>query len=184
MRVAFVLLFGACTVGEAGPGSGGPTPDSSTPEGDAPIGGAATLQLEITSTTKGGQYAPRNVAAVWIENGGTFIKTIDRKAGQRKQHLVAWTTAAGAADADAVSGATRANHNTPLAITWDLKDRAGVVVPDGTYTIRMETAEDNSNQPTQNNQGTFTFVKGATAQTQTAQANGGFTNVSITFTPP
>lgn len=176
-----LCLLGACTVGEAGPN--GPAPDA-LPGDDAPAGGTpSTLRISATTTTTAGdQYAPRNCTAVWIESGGTFIKTIDRKADVRRQHLVAWTAKAGGGDTDAVSGATRASHATPLSITWDLKD-GGTIVPDGSYTIRMESTELNAVDATENHQGTFTFVKGAQADEQTGQSSGGFTNVSITFTP-
>jgi Predicted periplasmic protein (DUF2271) len=183
------LLSFAClaALGCAGELTGSPAPDASTtpdaPPTDAPPGGAGMLQISATSSTGGGQYAPRNVVAIWIEGPGGFVKTVGRWANQRKQHLVAWTMGAGAADADAVSGATRQNHATALAATWNLQNRQGQVVADGTYTVRMESTELNANTAAQNHQGTFTFVKSGTAQTQTALSNGGFSNVSITFTP-
>ena len=143
-----------------------------------------TLQLAVTTTPGTGNYAPRNVVAVWVEDsGGTFVKTIGRWANTRRQHLVAWQAKAGAGDADAVSGATRQNHATPLTITWDLKNKANAIVPDGTYTIRMESTDLNATQAAQNHQGTFTFVKGPAPQVQTALANGGFTNVTIDYSP-
>lgn len=186
MRLALVFLC-ACSVGEAGPGSGNPNPDSALADPDGPAGGTpGTLALTVTTTTANGPYAPKNCAVVWIENaGGTIVKTIDRKCGVRSQHLVAWTTASGGSgtDTDAVSSASRANHQTPLSITWDLKDRAGTIVPDGSYTIRMETTEENANNAAQNHQGTFTFTKGAQVDARSALSNGGFDNVSITFTP-
>jgi hypothetical protein len=142
------------------------------------------LQITATTTAKGGEYQPANVVAVWIESAdGTAIKTIQRWSGVRTPHLVAWRQKAGASDADAVSGATRANHTTPLTIKWSLRDRNQQIVPDGTYTIRMELADGNSTAAGDNNQGTFTFVKGMEPQTQTGLANGGFTNVSIEFAP-
>lgn len=150
------------------------------------LAGPAAADVTITATTApaGGPYDPDHVVAVWIESSaGTFVKTIQRHAGVRKQHLVAWTQKAGPADADAVSGATRQSHATPLSITWNLRDKTGALVPDGTYTVRMELADANSNQAAQNNQGTFTFVKGAAPQVQTALANGNFSNVSIDFQP-
>ncbi len=143
---------------------------------------AGTLTVRATTTQAGGNYAPRNVTAAWIEDSnGTFVKTISRWANQRRQHLVAWQTAAGTADVDAISGATRQDHATPLMMTWDLKNKSGVEVPDGTYRIRMELADRNSTMATQNNQGTFTFVKGPTDSTQTS-SNGGFTDVTVTYT--
>jgi len=121
---------------------------------------------------------------VWVEDaGGAFVKTIGRWANVRKGNLVAWTTAAGANDVDAVSGATRQNHTGTLTVTWDLKNRGGTVVPDGTYTIRMELTDKNTSSAATNNQGTFTFVKGATPQSQTGLTSGGFSGVAITFSP-
>ena len=184
MRYLLVMMLG-CT---------GQIDSTSMPDGqpvdgnqssDAPVsGGAATLTITATSTTGGGQYAPRNVVALWIEGpGGVFVKTVDRWAGVRKQHLVAWTTAAGGADADAVSGATRANHATPLTLTWNMMNRQNQLIPDGTYTVRMESTELNANTAGQNHQGTFTFVKGPAPQQQTGLSNGGFTNVTLKFVP-
>ena len=189
LRLASLCVLTACTVGEAGPGPGGGGGGAldaaaiDTPPGDGAGGGGGSLAITVTTSPSGGPYAPRNIVAVWIERQGTFVKTIDRWANQRKQHLVAWNAAAGTADADAVSGATRTTHATPLSISWDLRDRAGAVVPDETYTIRMESADANSAQAAQNNQGTFTFVKGPAPQMQTGLVSDGFSNVTITFTP-
>ena len=154
------------------------------------LGGAtpalADGALTVTATTSpnGGPYAPSHVLAIWVQGpNGQFVKTIGRWAAERRQHLVAWTTAAGAADADAVSGATRNTHATPVTVTWNLRDKTNTVIPDGTYTIRMELADQNANLANQTRQGTFTFVKGPTAQMQTALTNNGYTNVSINFNP-
>ena len=47
----------------------------------------------------------------------------------------------------------------------------------------MESSDLNATTPAQNNQGTFTFIKGPAPQAQTGLASDGFTNVSITYTP-
>jgi len=143
-----------------------------------------TLSATYTTQPHGGNYAPRNVVAVWVEGpAGAFVMTIDRWAATRRQHLVAWTQQAGAADADAVSGATRASHTGALTATWDLRDKLGNEVPDGTYTIRMELADSNATTAGQNAQGTFTFVKNGTAATQPGLSSGGFTGVTIAYAP-
>ncbi|MDB4962427.1 MAG: hypothetical protein JWP01_2426 [Myxococcales bacterium] len=130
------------------------------------------------------QYAPNNVLAVWVQAaGGAFVKTIGRWSLVRTQHLVAWNTAAGPNDVDAVVSASRIANNGVETITWNLRNKQNATVPDGTYTIRLEMAEANSTQPAQNNQGTFTFVKGPAPQVQTALTNGGFSNVTINFDP-
>lgn len=145
---------------------------------------AATLTATFTTTPNGGQYAPNHVVAVWVEGtGGTFVRTIGRWSAARTSSLVAWNQKAGATDVDAVSGATISTHATPLTLTWNLTDRQGQVIPDGTYTVRMELADSNAATAAQNHQGTFTFVKGTSPQMQSGLANGGFTNVSLNFDP-
>ena len=150
----------------------------------SPASAQGTLTVTYTTQSHNGPYAPAHVVVVWVEDdAGNFVRTIDRWAGVRRQHLVAWTQKAGAADADAVSGATRISHTQPLTKVWDLRDRQGQEVPDGTYTIRMELADSNANQALQNAQGTFTFVKNPSGSEQTGLTNGGFSDVSIAYAP-
>lgn len=190
-RVALILFAVVGCSGELTDAGNTMPKDANDPSGDGPMWTDAssgpsvtgTLQITATSSPNGGQYAPRNVVAIWIVGpSGAFVKTIGRWADVRKQHLVAWGTASGG-DADAVSGATRPDHATPLTATWDMKTSGGQLVGNGTYTVRMESADMNSNTAAQNHQGTFTFLKSATPQTQSALSNGGFSNVTITFTP-
>jgi MYXO-CTERM domain-containing protein len=144
----------------------------------------AGVTILATTSPTGGQYAPSNVVAVWVEDAnGTFVKTIQRWGNIRKQYLVAWNQKAGTTDSDAITGASRSSHNDVLAIRWNLLGRSGAIVPDGTYTIRMELADSNAGGAGQNNQATFTFVKGANPQLQQNLASGGFTGVSIDFRP-
>jgi len=147
--------------------------------------GAVTITFTTTPVpAPNNTYAPFNVLAVWAEGaGGAFVKTIGRWSLARTQHLVAWNLKAGAGDVDAVVGASRLTDNTAETISWNLKNKLGATVPDGTYTIRLEMGQENSNTAAQNRQGTFTFVKGPTAQVQTALTNNGFTNVTINFDP-
>jgi hypothetical protein len=191
--LAATLVLTACG-GTYDPSDPGGTPDAapvSTPDAapgtpDAPPtpgadAAAEGLTVQFDTTPNGGPYAPKNIVAVWIEGpGGAFEKTIGRWSATRTSHLVAWVLASGQ-DTDAVSGATRPSHTQRLTVTWDLKDKAGQVVPDGTYTIRMELADSNATQPAQNHQGTFTFDKNGTAATQNVSGNG-FNNVAIDYT--
>jgi hypothetical protein len=195
MRLALlVVLVAACDVGSVlpeGGGGGALSPDASTGVGSGSGSGSGrgsgsptpqTMQLTFASQSAGGLYNPSHIIAVWIEGaGGVFVKTIERWSNTRTSSLVAWNQKSGG-DADAVSGATRSVY-APLTVTWDLKNKQNTVVPDGTYTIRMELADSNATAAGQNNQGTFTFTKGTAPESQTALSNGNFTNVSITFTP-
>lgn len=138
------------------------------------------LTVDFTATTTGGEYAPANIEAVWVLSGTTFVKTIGRWAQTRRSHLIAWRAAAGTTDVDAVSGATNDDY-VPLSLTWDLTDRSGATVPDGTYTIRIESCDSNASAESENHQATFTFEKNGTASTQTPTA-AGFSNVTVTYT--
>ncbi len=159
-------------------GSSGGMAGASGGNGDGP----GTLTVSFTTAPAGGNYAPRNIVAVWIEDStGRFVRTIGRWANRRVRYLLSWNAAAGAGDADAVSGATRSSHASTLTVTWNGTNKAGQVMPAGMYKIRMELADRDSSSPTQNNQGSFTFEKGA-ASTQTG-ANGNFNNVQISYTP-
>ena len=147
-----------------------------------PSAHAQGVTVKFMTTPAGGPYAPRNVTVVWIEDSaGNFVKTIGRWANQRKQYLLAWVAKAGANDADAVTSATRGDHNTAIQAIWNLQDRQGNVVPDGTYTIRMELADSDTNTQAANHEGTFTFVKSPQPQVQTNLANGGFQNATISY---
>lgn len=187
-----VAILGGCVVGDVDPVQTAPD-EPIPPAGSAPVpppsGGeeVPTAQLSVTysTTQKGGKYAPSNVVVVWVEAmDGTFVRTIGRWADDRKGFLRAWVAKAGSEDPDAVSGATRANHVPPLTATWTMKDRRNQTIPDGTYVLRMELADQNSTTPDQNHQGRFTFVKGPMPQKQTGLSSGlGFINVSIDYVP-
>lgn len=160
-----------------------PTVDASGVDG-ANLNGISPLHISATTTPNGGIFEPNNVVAVWIEKpDGTTVKTIQRWSETRTSSLVAWGQKVGAADVDVISGATRNDHATPLSINWNLKDRNQQIVADGTYTIRMELADSNATTAAQNHQGTFTFIKSPQPQSQSGLSNGGFTNVTIQFTP-
>lgn len=135
---------------------------------------APSLTVSFNTLGVGQNYAPLNCEAVWVETEqAQFIKTIGRWCSTtisgvgEANHLVAWKNKAGLTDVDAVSGATRVDHLTRLTVTWDLKDKLGVLVPDGIYRIRLENADGNSTSSTQNAQATFTFTKGLAPDVRT-----------------
>jgi hypothetical protein len=184
-----LLLLAACEVGEVGPGNivtvDAPTSlptDAPTSTTDAP----AASGLRITANTQAtatAEFTPNNIVAVWIEGSNGFVKTIRRHSGERTPNLVTWIAAANdPADVDGLSGASRGAY-APLDVTWDMKNKDGVEVPDGTYYIRMELADSNNVDGTQNNVGLFSFSKGNAPQSQMNQTNGNFSSVFITYTP-
>jgi uncharacterized repeat protein (TIGR02543 family) len=142
---------------------------------------AETLTVSFTTaTTLSPEFAPRNVLVVWVEDSsGAFVKTIGRWAGERYYDLVNWTGKAGY-DTDAVTGATRRNHTGTAQVTWDMTNKAGQAMPDGTYRIRLELADRDRPNASSNNVGTFTFTKNGTTSVQST-SGGRFSNVNITY---
>lgn len=142
--------------------------------------------LTVTTTTgeTGGNYAPKNVVAIWIEDTeGNFIKTLLAYAAARKTHLNTWeasTTAAGSPfnTTDAISGATRPSHSTRTC-TWNSMDFNGNLAPDGVYRVRMELTDKNST----GNFSTFTFMKGIDAENQMPTDVPSFSSIIINWQP-
>lgn len=142
--------------------------------------------LTVTTTTSnaGGNYAPRNIVAIWIEDDqGSFVKTLLAYAATRITHLNTWeasTTAAGTPfnTVDAITGATRTSHDVRTC-TWNSTDVNGAVVPDGTYRIRMELTDKNST----GNFSTFTFTKGPEAENQAPANVPSFSSITINWEP-
>lgn len=145
---------------------------------------AGTLSVSTSTSSAGGGYAPRNVVAIWVEDGsGNFVKTLLAYAGTRKTHLNTWeasTTAAGSAFnvTDAISGATRTSHAI-RSCTWNGKDYTGADMPDGSYTLRMELTDKNST----GNYSSFTFTKGPNVDTQAPINVPSFSSIALNWMP-
>ena len=97
----------------------------------------ATTGLAITASTgtAGGNYSPRNIAAVWIENSsGQFVKSLAVYAAKEKSYLTHWQSASKSNTTDAATGATRSSYSA-ISVTWDGTDTSGTEVADGTYIV-------------------------------------------------
>ena len=98
-----------------------------------------------TLTYDSSKYGPRNVGAIWIETqDGSFVRTLEVWGDTRREHLLAWRVASDENDVDAVTASTMKTHATHVA-TWDLTDLDGQPVEPGSYRLRVEFTEDNSN---------------------------------------
>jgi hypothetical protein len=139
-----------------------------------------TLAVSVTTSSAGGNYAPRNIVAIWIEDSsGKFVKTLLAYADKRKTHLNTWeasTTTSGSAFniADAISGATKSSHGT-RSCQWNGKDYTGKLMADGDYKVRMELTDKNAT----GNIASFTIAKGPNAQLLTPANVASFSSVSL-----
>ena len=143
-----------------------------------------TLTVTATTSSAGGNYAPKNIVAMWVEdNQGNFVKTLMAYAATRKTHLNTWeasTTAAGSPfnTVDAITGATKSSHGTRTC-TWNGTDVSGNLVADGTYRLRMELTDKNGT----GNFTTFTFNKGPNAENQAPANVPSFSSITVNWEP-
>jgi len=144
---------------------------------------SGTLSVSVATSSTGGNFAPKNIVAIWIEdNSGKFVKTLLAYANTRKAYLNTWktsTTTAGSAynTTDAVSGATQSSHATRIC-TWNGTDYSGKQVADGDYKVRMELTDKNAT----GNIASYTFTKGATTQKLSPADVPSFSSVVINWT--
>lgn len=146
----------------------------------------STGNLLVNTTTKetGGNYAPKNILAIWVENGnGNFVKTLVAYANTRKKYLDTWEASTNIAGSvyntvDAVTGATRTSHGT-ISCSWDGFDYKGNEVEDGTYNLRFELTDKNST----GNVASFGFSKSGVYQEQTPADVPSFVSTSIKWEP-
>jgi hypothetical protein len=148
------------STGTGGMGMGAGTGGSMEP----PTGVMPTMvAFDVTTVAQGGRYQPQNIGAIWVEDsGGKYIKTLEVWAGIRAIYLSRWLSVnAWGDETDAVSSATIRMHKAHHA-TWDLTDSSGKAVPDGDYTIYVEsTDQDRAGANT-----SIKFTKGPKAQTE------------------
>jgi len=142
-----------------------------------------TLAVSVTTSSTGGNYAPRNVLAIWIEdNSGKFVKTLLAYANARITHLNTWQASSLAAGkefdkTDAISGATQSSHATRTC-QWNGTDYSGKLMADGDYKVRMELTDKNAT----GNVASFAFTKGSTAQKLTPTGVPSFSSVTLNWT--
>jgi hypothetical protein len=142
------------------------------------------LTITATTSSAGGNYAPRNIVAIWIEDDqGNFVKTLMAYAQNRRTHLNTWeasTTAAGEPfnTVDAITGPTRNSHNTRTC-TWDGTDVESNIVGDGTYFVWMELTDKNGT----GNFSSFSFSKGLMVVNLNPLNVPSFSSISINWEP-
>jgi hypothetical protein len=172
MKTYFLLIFSIISVMTAiGQNAVNEVANAATP---------GQLDVTVTTSTANGSYAPENIVAFWIQDSsGKFVKSMLVLANKRKADLTNWVTATPIGNSiDATTGATQSSHATRTG-KWKGTSLAGAVMPDGTYTVKMEMTEGNSGSRV----GTFTFQKGPNTQTLTPTNIPSFSNIAIVWTP-
>jgi hypothetical protein len=140
---------------------------------------AGTLTFSVTTTEPSGGYTNKFVLAVWIrDNAGNFVKTKIKYAANRVQYLNVWVSNSGSNVVDAATGVTQTVHQT-FTINWNATNVSAALVPDGTYQVWMQMADQNVNGATNY----VTFTKGTSAVHLTPANSGNFTNLVLDWVP-
>lgn len=144
---------------------------------------SGTLSVSVSTSSAGGNYAPRNIVAIWVEdNSGKFVKTLLAYANNRITHLNTWQASTLAIGnefnkTDAITGATQSSHGTRTC-QWNGTDYSGKLMPDGEYKLRMELTDKNGT----GNFASFSFTKGLNTQKQTPANVPSFSTISLNWT--
>jgi len=136
------------------------------------------LSFTVRTVTQNGNFAPKHVLAIWIEDTDGFVKTRLRMANQRKQYLYTWVAASNYNVVDAITGSTLTSHQTHT-VSWDCTDLDGEIVPDGDYVVWVEFTEKHAQGPLYS----ITFTKGSEPQSFTPADETYFKDIELEFTP-
>jgi hypothetical protein len=112
--------------------------------GAGPPSTAGTLQVDYTTQTQHGRYAPKNCTATWVETAaGDYVATLEIGAALRRPGLVYWQDHActDKPGPDVVTSATLPDHTKPHKAMWSGVDFAGNPMPDGAYELFIEVTE-------------------------------------------
>ncbi|MEE4258497.1 MAG: DUF2271 domain-containing protein [Bacteroidales bacterium] len=139
---------------------------------------AGEVTLSFRTVTANGNYAPRHVLAVWVEDESGFVKSRLVRANNRKQYLYTWIAASNYNEVDAVTGSTISSHQTHTVV-WDCLDLEGMEVPDGTYTVHIEFTEKHAQGPLYS----IDFIKGTEEQHLTPFDLTNFKDIQLDFYP-
>jgi hypothetical protein len=142
------------------------------------------LTVSLTTSSAGGNYSPRNIVAIWVEDdNGNFVKTLMAYANVRKTHLNTWEASTSAAGSiynvvDAITGVTRTSHGERTCF-WEGTDVDGNLVDDGTYYVWMELTDKNGT----GNFSSFSFTKGGNIISLSPDNEPSFSSISILWEP-
>jgi len=104
------------------------------------------MSITYTPVSDNALYSPTNYYAIWITDAqGAWVRNISVVVQPaRAIYLDQWHAAYGSSITAGVDGVATASMLSfqPYAGSWDLKDNAGVRVPDGVYTVNFQYADD------------------------------------------
>lgn len=141
------------------------------------------FRFDVTTTSYGGRFSPRNVGAIYIEDAaGGFVKTLTVWGTVELHNLTDWESLSGGNTTDAIAGATRANAG-PISGSWDCTNVSHQPVSDAQYQACCSFQEDDALPffgPAPK-KACVPFSKGTGPFTQPAPDQGNFKNMTLTM---
>jgi len=159
---------------------------------------AGTLTVKVTTSSAGGGYANQNVEAIWIQdNTGKLVNTMlyyTKNSNSSATDLTVWYGLIGswanrsvAVTTDGITGATAGSYGLRTCYWGKTASVSGVA--DGTYTVKMELADEGSPSVAVGSTGhkmvAYTFVKGSASSTGVISGSPAscFSGISISWVP-
>jgi hypothetical protein len=151
-------------------------PDASVDAGGcAKVSSLSRLRIVVRTSSAGGNFAPRNVGAIWIEtDAGAYVKTVERWGVARAKWLTRWLAASGGDVTDAITGATLKSHIVH-DVAWNLTGRDGCEVPGGAYQVVLELTDRDGDGVSL----AVPFAKGDTPEVRTPGDNPSFHQLEL-----
>ncbi len=137
-----------------------------------------TMTFTVRTVTVNGNFSPRHVLAIWVEDADGFVLSRKLRAEKRKQYLYTWNSKSGGDVTDANTGATLSSHQTHT-VTWDCTDKDGALVPDGEYKVFVEFTEAHEQGPLR----MLAFTKGPELVSFSPDDDANFKDLTLLFEP-
>jgi hypothetical protein len=156
-------------------------PDNTVVPDDNVTPVSVSMTVSVTTSSYGGEFSPKNVFAVWIEkDDGSYVQSLGAWAKSYKSRLQRWYSKSSKGSqgmADAVTGASRTNHNDVPDLTWTISDIANQPAANGIYNIYFELNETNGGSRTT----TAQIQMSETPQVLSTNNASNIKNIQITF---
>lgn len=125
-----------------------------------------------------GNFAPRHIIAIWIENeNGDYINSLAVYGNRRLGYLSTWNDVSNGNKGDAITGATVSSFRT-YNVNWNMKDFNGNTVPEGPYVLRIEATSKNGSGPKRN----IEFTVGGASYNINPTADSYYKNMTLEYT--
>lgn len=136
------------------------------------------MTFTVKTVTANGDFSPKHVLAIWVEDETGFVLTQKLAGDKRKEYLYTWKGVSGENVVDAITGETLESHGRHT-VYWNCTDVNGDIVPDGTYTVIVEFTEAHKQGPSTK----VSFSKGADSVSLTLADETNFVDIALSFEP-